>query len=144
MAEEREGRPSRAVPLEKINDYMWQIPKFRSDMRVLGVIYADEPLLEKMKMDRTLEQCANVTTLPGIHKWSITLPDGHEGYGFPIGGVAALDATEGVISPGGVGYDINCGVRLLRTNLTEQDIRPRLPQLLETLFQLIPLSLIHI
>lgn len=141
MAEEREGKPSRAVPLEKINDYMWQIPKFRPDMRVQGIVYADESLLEKMKTDRTLEQCVNVTTLPGIYKWSITLPDGHEGYGFPIGGVAAFDATEGVISPGGVGYDINCGVRLLRTNLTEQDIRPKLPQLLETLFRLIPSGL---
>ena len=103
MAEARGGKPSRSVPLEKINDYMWRIPKFRPDMRVPGIVYADEPLLGKMKTDRTLGQCTNVTTLPGIYKWAITLPDGHEGYGFPIGGVAAFDATEGVISPGGVG-----------------------------------------
>ncbi|UCB61145.1 MAG: RtcB family protein, partial [Candidatus Bathyarchaeota archaeon] len=86
-------------------------------MQVPGLVLADEELLEKMKTDRTLDQCANVAHLPGIYKYAITLPDGHEGYGFPIGGVAATDYEKGVISPGGVGFDINCGVRLLTTNL---------------------------
>ena len=98
-------------------------------MRVPGLVFANDSLLEKMKTDRTLQQCANVANLPGIYKNAITFPDGHEGYGFPIGGVAATDYDEGVISPGGVGYDINCGVRLLCTSLTEKDVRPKLPQL---------------
>ncbi|MCD6530279.1 RtcB family protein [Candidatus Bathyarchaeota archaeon] len=110
-------------------------------MLVPGRVFADESLLEKMKTDRTLEQCANVAHLPGIYKYAITLPDGHEGYGFPIGGVAATDYYEGVISPGGVGYDINCGVRLLTTNLEEGDIRPRLPELVETIFANVPCGL---
>lgn len=97
------------VPLERIDRYTWRIPKkYKPGMRVPGRVFADGDLLEKMRTDRTLEQCANVAHLPGIYKYSITLPDGHEGYGFPIGGVAATDYDEGVISPGGVGYDINC------------------------------------
>ncbi len=110
-------------------------------MRVPGRIYADEILLDRIKGDRTIEQCSNVAHLPGIYKYSITLPDGHEGYGFPIGGVAATDYDEGVVSPGGVGYDINCGVRLLRTNLDESEIRPILPKLLDMLFNYIPSGL---
>jgi tRNA-splicing ligase RtcB (3'-phosphate/5'-hydroxy nucleic acid ligase) len=139
---EDSGRsPTEKVPLEKINDYMWQIPKYKSDMRVPGLIFANQALLDKMRTDRTLQQCANVSTLPGIYKNAITLPDGHEGYGFPIGGVAATDYEEGVISPGGVGYDINCGVRLLWTNLSEQDVRPKLPQLAEAIFANVPSGL---
>ncbi|MDH5636156.1 MAG: RtcB family protein, partial [Candidatus Bathyarchaeota archaeon] len=85
------------VPLEKIDRYRWRIPqKYKPGMRVPGVVFADEGLLDKIKTDRTLEQCANVAHLPGIYKYSITLPDGHEGYGFPIGGVAATDYEEGV------------------------------------------------
>lgn len=110
-------------------------------MHVPGVVFADDELLEKIKTDRTLEQCANVAHLPGIYKYSITLPDGHEGYGFPIGGVAATDYVEGVISPGGVGYDINCGVRLLTTNFAEKDIRPKLPDLTSTIFNNVPCGL---
>lgn len=91
-----------------------------------------------MKQDRTLLQGANVATLPGIYKHAVIMPDGHEGYGFPIGGVAALDYHEGAISPGGIGFDINCGVRLLTTNLTEQDVRPVLPQLLDEIFRNVP------
>ncbi|BAJ49912.1 conserved hypothetical protein [Candidatus Caldarchaeum subterraneum] len=98
-----------APPLEKIGNNTWRIPQtYRKDMRVPVIVYASEKLLEKMKTDRTLEQAVNVSTLPGIVKQMTVLPDAHEGYGFPIGGVAAMDATEGVISPGGVGYDINC------------------------------------
>ena len=107
-------------------------------MRVPTRIYADETLLEKMKSDLTLEQGANIACLPGVHKWAIVLPDAHQGYGFPIGGVVAADAEEGVISPGGIGYDINCGVRLLRTNLSEKDVRPRLRELVDAIFRLVP------
>jgi tRNA-splicing ligase RtcB len=99
------------VPLEKMGNCMWRIPKHKG-MRVPGMVFANDILMEKMQTDRTLWQCTNVAHLPGIYKYAVTLPDGHEGYGFPIGGVAATDYEEGVISPGGVGYDINCGVRL--------------------------------
>lgn len=128
------------VSLEKIDDYSWRIPK-KFGMQVPGMVFADADLLGKMKTDRTLHQCVNVAHLPGIYKYSITLPDGHEGYGFPIGGVAATDYNEGVISPGGVGYDINCGVRLLSTNLVEQDIRPRLRSLMDAIFNRVPCGL---
>jgi len=128
--------------MKKIDENIWEIPQsFLPGMNVPGRVYADEKLLEKMKLDRTLSQCANVAHLPGIYKWAITLPDGHEGYGFPIGGVAATDYEKGVVSPGGVGYDINCGTRLLQTNLTEKEIRPILPTLLDTLFKYIPAGL---
>jgi len=140
--EEGEGhRPSERVPLEKIDDCSWRIPQYKPGMRVTGLIFANGELLDKMQTDRTLQQCVNVAHLPGIYKYSITLPDGHEGYGFPIGGVAATDYEEGVISPGGVGYDINCGVRLVTTNLSEQDIRPKLGQLAETIFNNVPCGL---
>jgi tRNA-splicing ligase RtcB len=137
---ESRGTPER-VSLEKVNDYMWQIPKYKSAMRVPGMVFANEALLDKMKTDRTLWQCTNVAQLPGIYKYAITLPDGHEGYGFPIGGVAATDYEDGVISPGGVGYDINCGVRLLSTTLSEKDIRPKLAPLTETIFRNVPSGL---
>ena len=130
------------VPLERIDRYLWRIPqKYKSGMRVPGLVIADEELLEKMRTDRTLEQCTNVAHLPGIYKYAITLPDGHEGYGFPIGGVAATDYDEGVISPGGVGYDINCGVRLVTTNMTENEIRPKLQELTSTIFSNVPCGL---
>lgn len=140
--EEGEGRsPSEKVPLERMDEYIWRIPKYKPGMRVPGVVFTNKDLLEKMQTDRTLQQCTNVAHLPGIYKYSITLPDGHEGYGFPIGGVAATDFDEGVISPGGVGYDINCGVRLLTTNLSEQDIRPKLAELANTIFDNVPCGL---
>ena len=107
-------------------------------MKVPVTIYADEALVQKMMTDRTLAQAINVSTLPGVQKHVVVLPDGHEGYGFPVGGVAAMDAEEGMISPGGVGYDINCGVRLIRTNLTEKDVRPKLKDLVTELFNSIP------
>ncbi len=130
------------VPLKEIERYVWEIPKsYRRGMRVPARIFADEVLLEKMKGDLTLEQAANVAHLPGIYKYAIVLPDGHQGYGFPIGGVAAFDAENGVISPGGVGYDINCGVRILRTNLTLDDVKPKLRLLVDTLFRLVPSGL---
>ncbi|MEM2972353.1 MAG: RtcB family protein [Candidatus Bathyarchaeia archaeon] len=141
MSEEESRPPPEKIPLEKIDNYTWRIPKYKPGMRVPGIIYANTSLLEKMQTDRTLWQCANVAHLPGIYKYAITLPDGHEGYGFPIGGVAATDYEEGVISPGGVGYDINCGVRLLTTNLTEQDIKPKLTQLTDAIFANVPCGL---
>jgi tRNA-splicing ligase RtcB len=141
MGEEESRHPSERVPLERNDDYSWNIPRYKPGMRVPGMVFADENLLEKMRTDRTLEQCVNVTHLPGIYKYAIALPDGHEGYGFPIGGVAATDYDEGVISPGGVGYDINCGVRLLTTNLSEQDIRPKLATLTNTIFENVPCGL---
>jgi len=107
-------------------------------MKVPVTIYADEGLMQKMVTDRTIIQAMNVSTLPGVQKHVVVLPDGHEGYGFPVGGVAAMDAEEGMISPGGVGYDINCGVRLLSTNLTEKQVRPRLRELVTELFNSIP------
>jgi tRNA-splicing ligase RtcB len=131
-----------SVPLEKIDDYSWRIPtSYKSGMRVPGMVFADEQLVEKIKTDRTLDQCVNVAHLPGIYKYAITLPDGHEGYGFPIGGVAATDYEEGVLSPGGVGYDINCGVRLLTTNLSESDVRPHLAALTTSIFRNVPSGL---
>ncbi len=101
-------------------------------------IYANDMIIKKMMTDRTINQAINVSNLPGIQKYAIVLPDGHEGYGFPVGGVAAMDAEDGVISPGGVGYDINCGVRLLRTKLKENEVRPKLKDLINDLFRSIP------
>ena len=141
MGEDGSRAPSERVPLEKVDDYSWRIPQYKRGMRVPGIIFANKNLLEKMQTDRTLEQCVNVSFLPGIYKYAITLPDGHEGYGFPIGGVAATDYDEGVISPGGVGYDINCGVRLLTTNLSEKEIRPKLTELTNTIFENVPCGL---
>ena len=141
MGESESRTAPEKIPLEKVNDYMWRIPKYKSAMRVPGMVFANQALLEKMQTDRTLWQCANVTQLPGIYKYAVTLPDGHEGYGFPIGGVAATDYNDGVISPGGVGYDINCGVRLLSTTISEKDIRPKLAPLAETIFRNVPSGL---
>jgi len=123
----------------KINDYLWEIPKsFRSDMRVPARIYASEKMLEEIKGDHSIEQLVNVATLPGIQKYALAMPDIHEGYGFPIGGVAAFDVEEGIISPGGIGYDINCGVRLLRSEMTLEQIKPHLESLARELFHQIP------
>ncbi|MBT4299242.1 MAG: RtcB family protein [Nitrosopumilus sp.] len=124
---------------KKIGENQYQIDADPSlGMNVPVKIYADEPLLQKMLSDRTIMQARNVASIPGIVSHSVVLPDGHEGYGFPVGGVAAMDAEEGMISPGGVGYDINCGVRLLRSNLTEQTVRSKLKDLVNDLFSSIP------
>ena len=124
---------------KKIGENQYQIDADpNSGMKVPVRIYADEPLLQKMLSDRTIMQARNVASIPGIVSHSVVLPDGHEGYGFPVGGVAAMDAEEGMISPGGVGYDINCGVRLLRSNLTEQTVRSKLKDLVNDLFSSIP------
>ncbi|MCG3136177.1 MAG: RNA-splicing ligase RtcB [Phycisphaerae bacterium] len=127
-------------PLERVDAVRWRIPKsYRDGMRVDGLIYADDVLIEAIKNDQAPEQVANVACLPGIVKYSLAMPDIHWGYGFCIGGVAATDPEEGgVISPGGVGYDINCGVRLLRSNLTQQEVQPRLESLVNKLFATVP------
>jgi tRNA-splicing ligase RtcB (3'-phosphate/5'-hydroxy nucleic acid ligase) len=128
--------------VKKIGDFQFQIEKDEAKkMNVPVTIYADDNLISKMIMDRTIDQAVNVSTLPGVKKHVVVLPDGHEGYGFPVGGVAATDLEEGVISPGGVGYDINCGVRLIKTNLTERDLRPKLKDLINELFRAIPSGL---
>ena len=120
--------------IRKVSDLEFRIEADHAKaMNVPVTIYANDSLISKMVTDRTLDQAANVATLPGIRRHVVVLPDGHEGYGFPVGGVAATDLEEGVISPGGVGYDINCGVRLIRTNLTEGDARPRLKDLVNEL-----------
>src|SRR3990170_972691 len=116
------GRSSAHIPLHNVAPNIWEVSQdYQPGMKVPARIYADEDLIAKMKTDMTIQQCVNVAHLDGIQKYAITMPDGHEGYGFPIGGVAATDYDEGLISPGGVGYDINCGVRLIRTNLTEEE-----------------------
>ncbi|GAB4327864.1 MAG: RtcB family protein [Calditrichia bacterium] len=121
-----------------VSDYLWEVPP-QGGMRVPGRIFASRKMLESsLKTDESLKQVVNVAHLPGIQKYSLAMPDIHWGYGFPIGGVAATDWEEGVISPGGVGYDINCGVRLAATTLRESEIRPRLPQLLQELFNKVP------
>ena len=126
--------------LEKIDDYRWRIPKsYKPGMRVPGIIYADEKLLKDIRLDKAAEQVANVAFLPGIVNASLAMPDIHWGYGFPIGGVAATDIENGgVISPGGVGFDINCGVRLLKTNFQYEDIKDRIKDLVYTLFSDVP------
>jgi len=126
----------------KVNDYLWEIPKSRWDrMNVPARIYADEKLLEKALEDRSVEQLINVATLPGIQKYALAMPDIHEGYGFPIGGVAAFDRDEGIISPGGVGYDINCGVRLLRSDISWEEIKNRISFLLDEIQREVPSGL---
>ncbi len=123
--------------LRKIDDNIWEIPR-EGEMKVPGRIYASEELIKSIRQDRTVEQIRNVSHLPGIYKYSIAMPDAHQGYGFPIGGVAALDVEDGGISPGGVGYDINCGVRLVKTPLKTSDVTKRLKELINTIFQKVP------
>src|SRR5688500_1933538 len=117
-----------AIELERIDDFRYRIPK-RGGMRVPGLIYASADLIAELRHDRRPEQVVDVAHLPGILGHSIAMPDIHWGYGFPIGGVAAFDLDGGVLSPGGVGYDINCGVRLLASKLDRSEIADRLPEL---------------
>jgi tRNA-splicing ligase RtcB len=124
--------------LTRISDTLWEIPpSYKPGMRVPARIYATEKLIRSMD-EGVIEQVTNVATLPGVVKYAFCMPDGHWGYGFPIGGVAAMDPETGVISPGGIGFDINCGMRLVRTNLTEEEMRPRLRELVDRLFQRVP------
>ena len=123
--------------INRINDFVWEIPK-TDGMLVPVRIYATKKMLEKIRADRTLMQASNTAQLKGIVRHSIVLPDAHEGYGFCIGGVAAFDFEDGIISPGGVGYDISCGVRLLRTNLNENELKPKMKELIEAIFKNVP------
>jgi len=128
--------------LKKIDDYRWEIPKsYKAGMSVPGLIFASEAMLNHIWEEQVFQQVANVAFLPGIVDHSLAMPDIHWGYGFPIGGVAATRVKDGVVSPGGVGFDINCGVRLLRTNLTKQEVKPKIEQLIAELFVNIPSGL---
>lgn len=128
--------------IKKLDDYRYEIPKeYKNGMKVPGIIYADEEMMEVVCQDQSPEQVANVATLPGIVKYSLAMPDIHWGYGFPIGGVAATRIEDGVISPGGVGYDINCGTRLILTNLTVDEVKPKLSSLLDAIFANVPSGL---
>lgn len=125
--------------LIRIEDFLWEIPKtFRGDMRVPARVYAREYMLDSISVDKSLEQLVNVATLPGIKGYALAMPDIHEGYGFPVGGVAAFDSEEGIISPGGIGYDINCGVRLLRSEKTFSEVEPYLRSLGRMIYQEVP------
>ena len=125
--------------LVKVHDWLWEIPRsHRADMRVPARVYASDHMLDQITTDRSLEQLVNVATLPGIVGHALAMPDIHEGYGFPVGGVAAFDAADGVISPGGIGYDINCGVRLLCSDVPVSAIQPHLSELGAALYREVP------
>jgi tRNA-splicing ligase RtcB len=125
------------MELKQLDSYRWEIPK-TGRMLVPGMIYSSADLLKAPRQEEPLKQVANVASLPGILKASLAMPDMHWGYGFPIGGVAAFDWETGIVSPGGVGYDINCGVRLAGTSLVEKEVRPRLEDLVNSLYRNIP------
>ena len=125
--------------LKKIKDYLWEVGKEEDTrMNVPVRIYANDAIANTISRDRTLRQAMNAASLPGIVQNMLIMPDGHEGYGFPVGGVAAFDAEEGIISPGAIGFDINCGVRLIKTNLSVEDIKPHLNKLMDALFKNVP------
>jgi len=125
--------------LKRIKEYLWEIPQnCRSDMRVPARIYADDALLESALQDRSMEQLINTTCLPGVVKYTLAMPDIHQGYGFPIGGVAAMDTEGGVISPGAVGYDINCGVRLLTSSIEAQAVKSMMGDIMDVLYHSVP------
>jgi tRNA-splicing ligase RtcB len=123
--------------LKQVSEWIWELPA-TGGMRVPGRVYADRTLAKALEQDQSLTQVANVAHLPGIVGYSLAMPDIHFGYGFPIGGVAAFTVNEGVVSPGGVGYDINCGCRLLATDLEAQDIGDQIRRLVDQLFRDVP------
>jgi tRNA-splicing ligase RtcB len=125
--------------LQKVDDYRWEIPtSYKPGMRVPGLIFASERMLQQIAEEQALEQVANAATLPGIVKYALAMPDIHWGYGFPVGGVAAFDVDEGIISPGAIGFDLNCGIRVIRTDLEEHEVRERLERLVDVLFSDVP------
>ncbi len=131
-------KPELKRQIIRVSDAVWEIPKdYKPGMLVPARVFATEKLLNSMD-DGIFDQITNVACLPGIQKHAYCMPDGHWGYGFPIGGVAAFDLEEGIISPGGIGFDINCGVRLIRTNLTVDEVRPKMKELIDTLFKTVP------
>src|SRR6266487_736646 len=128
-----------AVRLERVGPYLWRIPQDTSrGMRVPGLVIADDQLIESIRSDASLDQIANGATLPGIVRAAMAMPDIHQGYGLPVGGVVATDAEHGVVSPGAIGFDINCGVRLLRTSLDRGEVMPKRDALVEALYAAIP------
>ena len=125
--------------LKKVSDWLWEIPRsYRADMRVDARLYVDERLLDRTLQDSSVDQLVNTATLPGIVSPALAMPDIHEGYGFPIGGVAAVRYADGVISPGGVGYDINCGVRLLASSVHVDELRPHTDDLITAIYYTVP------
>ena len=128
------------ITLEKVREYVWEMPQ-EGEMRVPARVLASERLLEEIAGDKSLQQLRNTTHLPGIQRYALALPDAHQGYGFPVGGVAGIDAEEGCISPGAIGYDINCGVRMLKTNLTYDDVAGHEEELVDALFANVPTGL---
>ena len=126
------------MKINKVSDWVWEIPKTEKEgMQVPARIYASNTLLENMDKG-VFDQITNVACLPGIQKYALCMPDGHWGYGFPIGGVAAFDIDNGVISPGGIGFDINCGMRLITTDLKVDEVKPRLRELVNELYRAVP------
>ena len=133
--EQRNGKPAE---LKQISDVVWELPTtYKKGMLVPARIYGTKKLIDAMDPG-VYNQVTNVACLPGLQKYSYCMPDGHWGYGFPIGGVAAFDTETGVISPGGIGFDINCGMRLVTTNLTIKEVEPKLKELVNTFFQTVP------
>src|SRR5437660_12811144 len=125
--------------LEQVGPYLWRIPPdAKPGMRVPGLIVADEALISHIRREASLEQLANGATLPGIVKAALAMPDIHQGYGLPVGGVVATDAERGVVSPGAIGFDINCGVRLLRTDVEQEELAPHLARLVDALYAAVP------
>src|SRR6202165_6346439 len=134
--ENRMGNSKEKIPLERVDSYRWRIPKrFNSEMHIPGMVYADDELIEQIVEDNALHQVANVATLPGVVGYSLGMPDIHWGYGFPVGGVAATSVENGVVSPGGIGFDINCGVRMLATDLLRDQVRGKVDKVSNTALQ---------
>ncbi len=133
------GGSKEKIPLERVDAFRWRIPqRYNPEMRVPGMVYADDELIEQILDDNALQQVVNVATLPGIVGYSLAMPDIHWGYGFPVGGVAATHADYGVVSPGGIGFDINCGVRLLATDLLRDQVKGKIDKLADELFTNLP------
>ncbi|HLH61052.1 MAG TPA: RtcB family protein [Ktedonobacteraceae bacterium] len=133
------GKSLEKIPLERVDPYRWRIPqRYNEEMRVPGMVYADDELIGQILEDNALHQVANVATLPGIVGYSLAMPDIHWGYGFPVGGVAATHADYGVVSPGGIGFDINCGVRMLATDLLKDQVRGKVDKLADELYNNLP------
>ena len=127
------------MKIERVSAYLWRIPPdAKPGMRVPALVVADEALMAQIRSDASLEQLANGATLPGIVKAALAMPDIHQGYGLPVGGVVATDAERGVVSPGAIGFDINCGVRLLATTLEADEVEPRLRALIDALYRAVP------
>src|SRR6266700_5316350 len=133
------GNSKEKIPLQRVDANRWRIPQqYNAAMHVPGMVYADDELIAQIQHDNALQQVANVPTLPGIVGYSLAMPDIHWGYGFPVGGVAATSAQDGVVSPGGIGFDINCGVRLIATDLLREQMRGKVDRLADELFANLP------